>query len=247
MRDLDRPAPIPPPADAVDLGERYAMLDFMTLASRVGWANAGRMIGDAVGDQFQLSGLPTKDWDAALRKVNGRYDRIVDAMRRETFAQRRSAMQAIDRELELERVKAAGVLGMMQPVEDRVAAIMTPVLSRTVEMSQRLATERDLARVALGLAAHKADHGSYPKSLDELVPPYLPKLPRDAFAAGEQMFRYEPNAVGGYRLFSVGFNGKDERPRQEHFTVDDIIVLGGRQPPPGPPPTEVEVDVPDAK
>ena len=233
LADLDQVTPIPPPAEAIDLGERYIMLDFITLAAREGWVKAGHVLSGKGQDRVVFAGKQNKDWDAVLRRINKRYDRIVDALSRKTFAERQAAMDAIDRDLEEEKAKVGGPLAFLMPVEDRMMMILTPSLSRTVTVAQRVVTERDLARVALALAAHKADRGEYPKTLGEVVPAYLPKLPRDEFAAAAPEFTYARNEFGGYRLTSVGPNGKDERQRlDENFSADDVVVKAGKQPEP---------------
>src|SRR3712207_2275614 len=112
-------------------------------------------------------------------------------------------MDVLDEEAEALHVKPGGALAFFMPVEDRMLAILTPSLSRTTAVAQRNVTDRDLARVALALAAYKADRREYPKTLGQLVPAYLPKLPRDEFAKGAPEFTYERNEFGGYRVTSV--------------------------------------------
>jgi hypothetical protein len=193
-----------------------------------------------------FTGKQNKDWDSILRRINKRYDRIVDAMRLETYPQRRAAMNQIDEDLEKERARAGGALAFLIPVEDRMMMILTPSLSRTVDVAERAVLEREMCRMALALAMHKAEKGSYPEKLDALVPGHLPKLPADEFAPGAAPFNYERNALGGYRLTSVGPNGKDERDRiDQNYGADDIVVKAGKQPEP-PKPEVPELDPNDA-
>jgi hypothetical protein len=60
--------------------------------------------------------------------------------------------------------------------------------------------------VAFALAAYRADHGSYPKTLAELAPKYLKQVPGDLFSGKELI--YHPTETG-YLFYSVGVNGKE--------------------------------------
>ena len=49
------------------------------------------------------------------------------------------------------------------------------------DRSYRIIAERRLTAVALACQLYRADHGQFPQSLDQLVPTYLPAIPRDPF------------------------------------------------------------------
>jgi hypothetical protein len=65
----------------------------------------------------------------------------------------------------------------------------------------------ELIRLAFALAAYRADHGAYPAKLADLAPKYVAEVPKDIFNASELHYRQEG---GGYLLYSVGVNGKDD-------------------------------------
>jgi len=65
----------------------------------------------------------------------------------------------------------------------------------------------DVTRLAFVLAAYHADRGTYPAKLADLVPKYAAEVPKDIFNASELHYRQEG---GGYLLYSVGINGKDD-------------------------------------
>jgi hypothetical protein len=74
---------------------------------------------------------------------------------------------------------------------------------------QRL-TDRRLAAVALAVRLFVVDHaGRFPSTLEDLVPAYLPAVPKDPMSAGDQPIRYLPRA-GDPVLYSVGTNGVDD-------------------------------------
>lgn len=69
--------------------------------------------------------------------------------------------------------------------------------------------ERRMAAIALSLRLYALDHGGrLPKTLDELVPDYIAKLPSDPFTEG-QRFIYRPGGKDPV-IYSVGVNGVDD-------------------------------------
>ena len=75
-------------------------------------------------------------------------------------------------------------------------------------------------------AAHRAESASYPAKLADLAPKYLAKVPKDIFSATD--FRYRAGK-GGYRLWSVGPNGRDDSgkgPDVEDYEGegDDLLI-----------------------
>lgn len=65
-----------------------------------------------------------------------------------------------------------------------------------------------LLLASLALHLYHSEHGRYPKSLNELSPRYLKKIPADPFGDGGPL-RYQP-AGAKYRLYSIGPDGKDD-------------------------------------
>lgn len=62
----------------------------------------------------------------------------------------------------------------------------------------KLAATRRMAAIALMLKQYQADHGQLPDSLDDLVPDYIPALPKDPFRSDGGTFGYLP---GGAPLY----------------------------------------------
>lgn len=56
----------------------------------------------------------------------------------------------------------------------------------------------------------RADHKRYPEKLDALAPKYLAKVPDDLFTGKPLVYRPDGD---GYRLYSLGANGKDDEGR----------------------------------
>lgn len=74
----------------------------------------------------------------------------------------------------------------------------------------KVLTERRVVAVMLAIQLYKFDHQNrLPASLSDLVPTYLPAVPRDPFDPSNGPIRYLPKSVPPI-LYSVGFNGKDD-------------------------------------
>jgi hypothetical protein len=111
-----------------------------------------------------------------------------------------------------------------------------PSLNRAVETHFRALTDRRVAVLALAMTLYRPDHGgSWPSSLDELVPAYLPSLPHDPFSMDNSPLRYKRDAAGGPIIYSVHENGIDdggsEQPErrgpknQSHFRWDELDAV----------------------
>jgi len=69
---------------------------------------------------------------------------------------------------------------------------------------------------------YRAEHDSYPPSLDDLVPNYIPELPEDPFSG--ESFEYTPTE-SSYLLYSVGPDMRDDG----GSLLDDTGAFPGRQ------------------
>jgi len=98
----------------------------------------------------------------------------------------------------------------------------------TVYPDMRLQIEKQqvqnaLLTVALALQTYRAEHGAYPPALANLAPGYLHAVPIDPFAVDGQL--HYTRTPDGYRLYSVGPDGKDN---------GGVPSAEGRQQPGGP-------------
>jgi len=97
------------------------------------------------------------------------------------------------------------------------ADILIPSSSGVFKLHFRHLAERQMAATALAIRLYELDHGKRPKTLDEIVPDYLPAVPDDPFSAGPQPIHYLPDADPPL-LYSVGENGEDDG---GEFAVDE--------------------------
>jgi hypothetical protein len=101
---------------------------------------------------------------------------------------------------------------------DRVLHMLSsrllPDYDSTMRRSFRTLANRRMAATALAIRLYEVDHGRRPASLNDLVPEYLPAVPRDPFAAEDRPITYAPDAAPPV-LYSVGEDALDDAGRFE--------------------------------
>jgi hypothetical protein len=124
----------------------------------------------------------------------------------------------------------------LQSVTHEMSHILMPSFNRAAETHFRALTDRRVAVLALAMTLYRADHGgSWPASLDELVPADLASLPHDPFSTDDTPLRYKRDAAAGPIIYSVHENGIDDggseqpaRPGpkgQSHFRWDELDAV----------------------
>jgi len=86
--------------------------------------------------------------------------------------------------------------------------LLLPGLAKVHAKADRSLTTSRLAITVAGLERHRLATGSYPKSLDDLVPKWVPTVPLDPMDG--QPLRYRLNADGTFTLYGVGTNHADD-------------------------------------
>jgi hypothetical protein len=164
-------------------------------------------------------------WDDALRSGNVFYDRITEAENKTDTNSRMAALQAIEVDLKAMNEKTKGLNEKAsvfrclprsywssprgawgRAMHDSIQAMLTRNYESINNLRDYAITRGQLYCLAAKIGVYRADHGSYPKRLEDLVPSYLPKLPVDMFHGSQ--FRYRLHGEG-YVLYSVGRDGKD--------------------------------------
>jgi hypothetical protein len=242
--DLDQLPPMPKMVDKIDPSERFTFLDAVAFTAREGLSSFPAVTGD--GNVKQKGVVPSLvdsvgsvvDWDVVLRMGNSWYDRLADAYRKPPRAERKAALEKLDEEIRKVAAAArdwkslaASVLGLgRQAVSERVGqvfvALFLPALSTCANAEDRGMMQFELTKLAFALAAYRADNGSYPEKLADLMPKYVAEVPKDIFADAELHYAREAD---GYLLYSVGVNGKDDGAksyddRKEGEDWDDLVV-----------------------
>ena len=66
----------------------------------------------------------------------------------------------------------------------------------------------DITRIACALERYRLVEGKLPDTLDVLAPQFIDQIPNDVIDG--KPLRYRRNSDGGYILYSVGWNRKDD-------------------------------------
>jgi hypothetical protein len=243
LRDLERLPPRPSMADQMDICERFTFLDVVMMLDRDG-VQSGLQSLDQFGflplqvgrDPRTLRVLSYLDWDSLLRAGNRWYDRLAASLRVKERGLRERQLDELESELKKrkEKLVAAGgfgkaLLAARSPAErgeriaDGLLALLVPAMRKVCQAADRTEQIGQNLRVAFALAAHKSEHGRYPKDLKALAPGYLARVPPDLFSGKALIYR--PRA-DGYLLYSVGVNGQDEDGRfyDDDPPGDDLAV-----------------------
>jgi hypothetical protein len=107
----------------------------------------------------------------------------------------------------------AAVARTSQPEpKDPVNRLLTPVFTQARFKFETARMENGLLTAALALRAYQVRNDAYPVSLDALVRDgILTRVPSDPFSQdGAAPVRYARTDGGGFRLYSVGPDGKDD-------------------------------------
>jgi hypothetical protein len=112
----------------------------------------------------------------------------------------------------------------MEVRHDRLAELLMPDFDRAVD--RRAETLVDLAadETIACLEVYKKENGSYPASLETLVPSYMPEVPLDPWTGKPLIYRLTPER---YMLYAVGPNGLDDGGVSEWrgSTEPDLVIV----------------------
>ena len=247
--DLDKLAPLPKMVEKINVAERFMFLDCLGMVARKGISSMSGVAEAADGgkpdslSQTLMDAVAESafDWDLVLRMGNSWYDRMIDACGKPTRAQREAALRKVDDDLrklfaaskDWKSTALSLLGGVRHATSERTGqaliAILLPAVQPCLRAEDRANMQFGVTRLAFALAAYRADRGTYPAKLAELVPKYVAEVPKDIFIAADLHYRLEG---GGYLLYSVGPNGKDDGgkgtdDRKQGEDWDDIAVRIG--------------------
>ena len=129
------------------------------------------------------------------RLIQTRLLEFVDAHQHRAFPERAKAMEEAP---ELKRTTPYNILVRMT----------APAIAKGASKSARIQANLDLAWIACAIERFRIANNRYPNQLQALVPQYAERLPADV-VNGEPL-KYRLGADGGYVLYSVGWNLKDD-------------------------------------
>lgn len=148
-----------------------------------GWLCQEQISYNRIFDDYIVAALPSDvgKLDAALMQARS------DAMLRDIERNKRPAKAVLQHRV--------------------LSHLLLPALHKTMHRTCQAQALTQLAAAACALERHRLARGSYPESLAALAPEFAP-LPADPMSG--QPFRYERTADGHFRLWSLGWNGKDD-------------------------------------
>ena len=248
QEELRKLPPMPKMSDKINVAERFMFLDSVGMIAKNGLGSLDTIVALTGGGRTDnplksaFSSVLTSalDWDTVLRMGHSWYDRMVEAGRKPTYAQRTEAWQKLDGEVrqmsvEVKSLKNVGnslMAGqslrtiMGKKMGNILLCLLTPALNAVIKAEERGNVNSDLSQLALALGAYHSDRGDYPARLADLAPKYIAEVPKDRFAAADLIYRLEGK---GYILYSVGYNGKDDGGKSNNNDPpdeegDDIVI-----------------------
>lgn len=215
-RDLSDLSDLPTMSQAVNFGERLMILDLLQTAARVGPWRAGRLF-QSITNVYTPFGLIPVWHEKVMRTFNHLLDGALAADSEPTYPQRIQALRLWEDQI----TQAHNESFVVQFFSSEwLVQLLMADYTRFEERSTTAREENQLAQTALALAAFKADHGSYPATLDELSLAELPRVPNDIFS--EKPLVYSRTA-DGFLLYSVGPNMTDDGGKSGKG-ADDLVV-----------------------
>jgi hypothetical protein len=89
-----------------------------------------------------------------------------------------------------------------------LVALLAPAFESIEMRFLHMAALTDEARIACALERFRLTHGKHPAQLTELMPSFISALPNEVMNG--EPYRYRPSNDGGYLLYSVGANLRDD-------------------------------------
>lgn len=123
------------------------------------------------------------------------------------------------------------------PYRHLMVKMLLPGLVRSSSASETFRIQYEGTRIVAGLELHRALHGQYPASLDQLVPEVFAKVPTDPLHGkpfGYRLVEDDPHGRA-YLLYSIGFDetdddgrelGRDVHPYEEMAAIIDRTAEG---------------------
>jgi hypothetical protein len=235
-------AEVPPLAgvsETIRVGERFYALDTIAAIARSKnsvSATAGFGIGIWQGIPPRWAPSQRVDWNAALRRVNSSFDRMVQVTAITSPLERRNAVAAVEDDLRQMIAERTGPQLNPFGYSDRATATSTENAFAYMVLSSELAAVkaddrhlnlREMCRLAFALAAYRIDRSQYPSALSALAPLYIDAVPKDRFTGSDFHFRLETN---GYVLYGSDSDGND--PPLADPAVDPLLERAGIRVPP---------------
>jgi hypothetical protein len=160
--------------------------------------------------------MPVGWWRANQVALVEGYQRIIATARSSMMAENRPKALEEGRQREKEVEQFLGEAVHTLSPKTVLLKLLLPAISRAVVKTHRAQTVTRMATIACALERYRLAHGTYPASLEDLVPGFLATIPTD-WMSGDP-FHYRKTDDGWFRLWSIGPDGKDDG--GAYLTVD---------------------------
>lgn len=187
----------------------YAMEAFVELAERPSWERKLRDLpgGEELAD-FLKKQLYCRVWRFAwLDQDELHYLQCLQGMvELSREASREKSLQKLEPKVNdlLLKFQNQGLYNRLRYRSEMFVSSLSRILTRAM----RAETERSLVISAIAIKRYALRHGACPPSLRALVPEFLASVPADYMDGQPLRFRLQPD--GGFLLYSVGEDGKDD-------------------------------------
>ncbi|MFC1734999.1 hypothetical protein ACFL1X_02715 [Candidatus Hydrogenedentota bacterium] len=104
-----------------------------------------------------------------------------------------------------------------------VTKVILPALGKALAHQARHEVRVNQAMTASHLKRYRQNYGSYPASLEALVPSYMSSLPIDSFSGNPMLYRPEGS---GFVLYSVSKNLIDDNANDDYYDGDIVWRMG---------------------
>ncbi len=156
------------------------------------------MTSAAVGPLLMAASAPRHD-------LLARFDSLLERFRAA------GELPLVERRAEVARVETEFGLDRSDIWENNRYALvhlLTPSLTTVIAAGDLVTMRRDAALTAIALELYRREHASYPATLAELTPNYMPSVPEDRFIGKPMGYRLDEH--GTPVLYSVGNDGDDD-------------------------------------
>lgn len=210
--------------------ERFMYLDAVQQVMKRGMKGLNEIVGMAGGmdsggrPQTKMQEMLDKvitsstDWSLTMKEGNKIYDRYESELKDASWEAQDKALQSMEAEVQKISQEVSGSSAMFKAVlggpEYRgkmmgkiFVSMLLPALNAASGAEKRSKVMDDLSYVVLSIAAHKAENGEYPRSLQDLKGDAGKDIPVDKYADAD--YRYRRNGEG-FLVYSIGPNRKDD-------------------------------------
>ncbi len=173
------------------------------LVGRTGWSEndqGGQLSKVMIGVTGPISMVALGD----RLEEQSLYDAMLDKIRRglagrpELIAEMRTTHGLIG-----EQAESGGLGQMFSP-----AQLISPALADLMDVGYRIRMKGEAVQTLLAIETYRIEHNELPRTLDDLVPQYIPSVPEDFMNPGQGV-RYVRFA-DGYMIYSIGNDGDDD-------------------------------------